>query len=152
MTETATYTDRSALPDPDLHPAFYAGVPLKRALAWLVDVTLVAILCVLILPFTAFTGLFFFPVLMLTVGFLYRWITIANHSATWGMRLFAIEFRDADGQRFSSGTAFAHTAGYTISVVTAPLQLVSMGLMVFTARGQGLSDHLLGTTAVNRAA
>ena len=145
-------TYHTALPDPVSQPEFYAGVPLKRALAWVVDVTIVALTCVLILPFTAFTGIFFFPALMLFVGFLYRWFTIAGRSATWGMRLMAIELRDAEGERFSSGTAFAHTAGYTISVITAPLQLVSMILMVATARGQGLSDIVLGTTAINRPA
>ena len=142
---TATMT----LPDPVTRPAFYQGVPAKRALAWVVDVILVGILCVLILPFTAFTGIFFFPVLMLFVGFFYPWFTIANHSSTWGMRLMAIELRDLSGQRLTSGAAFAHTAGYTFSVVTAPLQLVSMIAMLLTPRGQGLTDMLLGTTAIN---
>ena len=143
-------TYHTALPDPATQPEFYSGVAVKRALAWVVDVTIVALLCLLILPFTAFTGIFFFPALMLFVGFLYRWFTIAGGSATWGMRLMAIELRDADGERFSSGTALAHTAGYTVSVITAPLQLISMILMVATARGQGLTDMVLGTTAINR--
>ncbi len=143
---------QSALPDPDVQPAFYAGVPAKRALAWLVDVTLIAILCLLVLPFTVFTGIFFFPLMMLVVGFLYRWTTIANHSSTWGMRLMAIELRDIDGQRLTSGTALLHTTGYTISVVTAPLQLISIIAMMLTPKGQGLSDMVLGTTAINRPA
>ena len=140
------------LPDPVHDAEFYTGVATKRALAWVVDVTVVAIFCVVILPFTAFTGLFFFPFLMLTVGFLYRWFTIAGRSATWGMRLFNIELREMTGARLSSGNAFLHTLGYTISVVTAPLQLISAAMMAVTPRGQGLSDHLLGTTAINRPA
>ena len=139
------------LPDPIHRPAFYAGVPFKRALAWLVDVIIVAILCVLVLPFTAFTGIFF-PFLMLLIGFFYRWFTIASRSSTWGMRLMAIELRDMRGNRLSSGDAFAHTAGYTASVIMAPAQLISMLLMAVTPKGQGLSDHLLGTTAINRPA
>jgi len=148
---TSTYAPQG-LPDPNRSPAFYSGVPTKRALAWVVDVTLVLILCILILPFTAFTGLFFFPALMLFVGFFYRWFTIAGRSATWGMRLMAIELRDVDGERLTSGAAFAHTAGYTFSVMMAPLQLISMILMLVSSRGQGLSDHVLGTTAINRPA
>ena len=140
------------LPDPIQRPAFYAGVPFKRGLAWVVDVSIVAVMCILILPFTAFTGIFFFPALMLFVGFFYRWFTIAGRSATWGMRLMAIELRDAEGTRLTSNTAFAHTAGYTASVMIAPLQLVSMVLMLVSTRGQGLSDHVLGTTAINRPA
>lgn len=140
------------LPDPVHHAEFYSGVATKRALAWVIDVILVALFSVLILPFTAFTGLFFFPILMLSVGFLYRWFTIAGRSATWGMRLFNIELREMSGNRLSSGTALLHTLGYTVSVVTAPLQLISAAMMALTPRGQGLTDHLLGTTAINRPA
>jgi hypothetical protein len=34
----------------------------------------------------------------------------------------------------------------------APLQLISMILMLVTERGQGLTDVILGTTALNRPA
>ena len=140
------------LPDPERDADFYARVPTKRALAWLADVTLVLIVSVLILPFTAFTGLFFFPVLMMMVGFTYRWFTIAGGSATWGMRLMRIELRDHAGGRLNGLTALLHTAGYTVSVVTFPLQLISAAMMAATPRGQGISDYLLGTTAINRPA
>ncbi len=113
---------------------------------------LIAVICLLILPFTAFTGIFFFPLLMLAVGFAYRVVTIANRSATWGMRLMAIEFRTANGERFGLGLAFAHTMGLSISFAMPLLQVISVVLMLTTARGQGLTDHLLGTVAVNRAA
>ena len=49
-------------------------------MAWVVDALLVLITSVLILPFTAFTGLFFFPLLMLMVGFTYRVATLASGS------------------------------------------------------------------------
>ncbi len=147
---TAPMSLLNGLPDPDHDADFYARVPTKRALAWLVDVTLVLIASLLIVPFTAFTALFFFPVLMLVIGFLYRWFTIAARSATWGMRLMGIELRDLNGDRLNSTTAMLHTLGYTVSVVTAPLQLISIGMMALTPRGQGLSDMLLGTTAINK--
>lgn len=137
------------LPDPDTKPQFYDGVLFKRAAAWVIDVVLVAFLCILIVPFTAFTGLFFFPFLMLIVGFLYRWFTIAGKSSTWGMRMMGIELRDHQGLRLQSGTALVHTAGYTVSVTVAPLQLISMIMMFVTSRKQGLTDHLLGTAAIN---
>jgi uncharacterized RDD family membrane protein YckC len=140
------------LPDPATKPQFYEGILIKRALAWVVDIVLIALLCILILPFTAFLGLFIFPVMMLVVGFVYRWFTIAGKSSTWGMRMMGIELRDADGLRLQSGTALAHTFGYTVSVAIAPLQLVSILLMVVSNRKQGLIDHILGTTALNRPA
>lgn len=147
-----SYAAPQGLPDPVGKPAFYQGVLPKRAIAWVIDVVLIGLLCVMILPFTAFTGLFFFPVLMLVVGFFYRWFTIANRSATWGMRMMAIELRDVRGLRLDSATAFWHTMGYTVSVITAPLQLISMAMMAFTSRGQGLTDHLLGTGMLNKSA
>ncbi|WP_342075487.1 RDD family protein [Yoonia sp. SS1-5] len=145
-------TASSALPDPARNPAIYRGVVLKRALAWVFDMVLIVILCVLILPFTAFLGVFFFPVLMLVIGFIYRWFTIAAGSATWGMQIVGITLRDHRARRLSSETALLHTLGYTVSVAVAPLQLISVLMMVFSSRKQGLTDHLLGTAAINQAA
>lgn len=141
-----------ATPDPQAQPDFYKDVPLKRLLAWGVDAAITLLACVMILPFTAFTGLFFFPLLFLVVGFVYRFVTIANTSATWGMRLFAIELRQADGATMTSGSAFAHTLGYTLSWMVPVFQLISVVMMAATERGQGLSDHVLGTVMVNRRA
>lgn len=146
-----TYT-ASHLPDPDTQPEFYADVPMKRLVAWLFDTVMIVILCVLILPFTAFTGLFFFPVMVLVIGFAYRVVTLTNRSATWGMRLMAIELRSASGERFGLPLAFAHTLGLSVSFAMPLLQVISIVMMLTTARRQGLSDQLLGTVAINRAA
>lgn len=140
------------LPDPHRQPQFYTSVPMKRLLAWVLDTALTFLLCLAILPFTAFTGLFFFVPLMFVVGFAYRVVTLANGSATLGMRFAAIEMRRADGSRFDLGTAVWHTAGYTLSLSIPILQLVSIVLMLTSARAQGLSDHALGTVALNRRA
>ncbi len=140
------------IPDPDTQPEFYADVPAKRLLAWVVDTVLIVLICLLIVPFTAFTGLLFFPFLLLTVGFAYRVVTIARGSATWGMRVVALEFRKVDGQRFDLMMAFWHTLGLTVSFGLPLLQVISIVLMLTTARRQGLSDHVLGTVALNRRA
>ncbi len=140
------------IPDPQTQPDFYADVPTKRLVAWVADTIVVIVICLLILPFTAFTGLFFLPLLFLGVSFVYRVITIARASATWGMRLTAIEFRTAQGTHFDLPMAFMHTLGYSISWAFALLQVCSIVLMLTTPRGQGLSDHVLGTVAVNRRA
>lgn len=140
------------IPDPHAQPDFYADVPTKRLIAWVVDTAVVLLICLLILPFTAFTGLLFFPLLFLTVSFIYRVITIARSSATWGMRLTAIEFRTLHGDLFDLPTAFLHTLGYSVSWMFTILQIISGVLMVTTERGQGLTDHVLGTVALNRRA
>lgn len=140
------------LPDPDYQAEFYADVPLKRGLAWIVDMVLIAILTAVIVPLTAFTALFFLPLLFLAVGFTYRVVSLARASATPGMRLMAIEFRDRTGRRFDVATAFLHTLGYTLTIATLLPQLLSIGLMLTSARGQGLTDLVLGTVAINRPA
>ncbi len=147
MTDTTWH-----IPDPDTQPDFYADVPLKRFLAWLVDSVLTLVFCVLVLPFTAFTGLFFLPFLFLAIGLVYRTATIAKGSATWGMRLFALEFRTASGHRFDGTMAFLHSMGFTFSCAVPLVQLASILLMLTGSRAQGLTDLVLGTVAINRRA
>ena len=141
-----------SLPDPVYQAEFYADVAVKRALAWVVDAILITVITLLILPLTAFTGLFFLPLLFLTVSFVYRTFTLASRSATWGMRLFAIEFRDHRGRPFDLPTAFLHTLGYTVTISTLLPQIVSAALMLTGPRGQGLTDLVLGSVVINRAA
>ena len=138
------------LPDPEREAELYADVPVKRLLAWVVDSLLIAALTLLAIPFTAFTALFYLPALWLAVGLAYRILTLTRASATPGMRLVAIELRTHRGERFGLGEAAAHTALYTLSMSTILPQLVSIGLMLGTPRGQGLPDMLLGTAALNR--
>ena len=140
----------TAFPDPHVQPEFYEGIPSKRLFAWVIDTGLIALICVLILPFTAFTGILFFPLLNLVVGFIYRVITLTNSSATWGMRIMSMEIRDAGDRPLSLTMAFLHTLGYSVSVTMAPLQLISIVLMCTSARAQGLTDMVLGTTPMNR--
>lgn len=146
------YTDTMThLPDPERQADFYDGVTIKRGLAWVVDLVLITLIA---LPVALFTivGLFVIPLVFLTVGFLYRWMTIARGSATPGMRLMAIELRDAYGERLDTGQALLHTLGYYITVSTFILQVISIGFMCTTERGQGLTDMVLGTVALNRRA
>ncbi len=140
------------LPDPERQPEFYSDVPLKRLLAWAVDTITTLAICLVILPFTAFTAVLFFPLLMLTVSFVYRVITLSRKSATWGMRLTSIEFLTADGQPFDTRMAMLHTCGFSVSCVFPILQIISIIMMGTGARGQGLTDLTLGTVVINRRA
>ncbi|WP_424976773.1 RDD family protein [Leisingera sp. S232] len=140
----------TALPDPDYQAEFYASVPTKRLIAWMIDSLLIFALSAGTVVLTAFTGLFIWPLLYLAVGFAYRTVTIANRSATWGMRFAGIELRDSAGQRMDSGMAALHTAGYTLSLALPVLQVISVILMLTSSRGQGLTDHFLGTVMLNR--
>lgn len=140
------------LPDPVRHAEFYADVPMKRGFAWLIDTVLIAVITAVIVPFTVFTALFFLPLLFLTVSLVYRTLSLARSSATPGMRLMAIEFRTHRGEAFDTTTAFLHTLGYTVSIGMVLPQVISVALMLTGPRAQGLSDHVLGTVAINRTA
>lgn len=146
--------DRSSpygpLPDPDLNAEFYADVPAKRLMAWVVDTVITAAITALIVPFTAFTALFFLPLLYLAVAFAYRAVTIARHGATPGMRLMAISLRGPGGGTLSPAEAMLHTALFlTASVMVLP-QVISVVMMLMTARGQSLVDLVLGSVMLNR--
>ena len=127
-------------PTPNCSADFYAGVPTKRLLAWVVDTVadrafwparraLHRLHRAVLLP-AADAG----RGLPLPLGH------DLGGSATWGMRLMAIELRDAQRRAAATRcTAFLHTLGYTVSLGLFPLQLISIGLMLTTPRGQGLT-------------
>ena len=66
------------------------------------------------------------------------------------MRLMAIQLRTADGSRLTASEAFLHTLGYTLSMAFVLVQVVSITLMLTSARAQGLTDHVMGTVMINR--
>ncbi|WP_146345190.1 RDD family protein [Phaeobacter marinintestinus] len=142
----------SLLPDPFQQPQFYDSVPTKRLIAWIADTVIILALALLTVLMTAFVGLFIWPFLYLAIGFAYRVVTIANGSATLGMRFAGIELRDAHGAPLDMGQAIAHTAGYTISISLPVIQVVSVAMMLTGSRGQGLTDAFLGTVMLNRRA
>lgn len=140
------------LPDPDLRPDFYAGTVSKRLAAWVIDLILVALLTTVAVVLSAFLALFILPLLWLVMDASYRTITLANRSATLGQRLMGIEFRDRNGRRFDLAHAGLHTLGYLVSMSFVLPQVISVVLMLTGARGQSLTDIVLGSAAINRPA
>lgn len=145
-------TRPNGLPDPEFHSAFYEDVTKKRFGAWIVDTLIIGIMTGLVLIFTAFLTVFIAPIIFLLIGFFYRTVSIANNSATPGMRLMGIELRNSDGNRLDGSMAVLHTLGFTISVGMFLIQLVSIGVMMTNDRGKGLTDMVLGTAMINSAA
>lgn len=140
------------LPDPDTQPEFYTGVPSKRLVAFFIDSIIIVVLCVLALPFTAFLGLFFFPLMYMVIGFAYRTVMLARNSATLGMLAMSIEVRDGQGRTLDLPMAVMHTGAYSALVISVFFQIGSIVLMLSTPRAQGLHDYVLGTAVINRAA
>ncbi|MDQ2089110.1 RDD family protein [Marimonas arenosa] len=145
-------TQRWHLPDPHSQPEFYADVPLKRFLAFLFDTVLLLIVALLLALLTFGLAVLLLVPTWWLLNFAYRAITLANGSATWGMRLVAIEFRTADGRRFDQHEAFLHTLGFMLSFTFFPVQVISMILMATSPRAQGLTDRIMGCVAINRRA
>lgn len=141
-----------SLPDPDDRPEFYSHVAKKRLMAWGLDIIAITLLTLLLVILTAGIGFFFWPFLYLIVDFIYRIWSLASRSATPGMRVMAIEFRERDGQRLDGGTALLHTIGYYVSWGFPLIQMVSVGFIAMSARRQSLTDMIFGTAAINRPA
>lgn len=153
MQAMAFFGPLDGLPDPDKDPQFYAGVRTRRLVAWFIDVLIVLALGVpLALLFGVVTlgaGFAIFPLVLAGVGFAYRVLTLANGSATLGMRLVGIELRRHDGSRFDLATAAVHTALYLVAMGMVLVQMASVASMLGTRYGQGLPDLMLRTTAIN---
>lgn len=140
----------SLLPDPVYQAEFYSDVAKKRLVAWFIDTAVILLICLIILPFTAFVALFLFPALFLVVGFAYRTLSLTSRSATWGMRMMAVELRTHSGDRFGFAEALIHTLGYSLSMAFVLPQVISVVLMAASPRGQSLTDLVLGSAAINR--
>ena len=140
------------LPDTIAQAAFYETVPTNRLFVWILDAAIILGICLVVLRFTGFLGIFFWSLMWLVVGFAYRTITIANRSATWGMRLVSIELLNRTGARLDLTKAIFHTLGYIISIGIFLLQAVSIVLICASMRGQSLIDHVLGAVMLNKQA
>ena len=138
------------LPAPETHPEFYESVASKRLIAWIIDLAVIIIVGAILTPLTAFTALFFFPAFVMIVGFVYRVMTLASGSATWGMRLMAIELRQGDGSKLELTSAFLHTLGLYISFTFPLIQLASCVMMATQRSGKGVTDMILGTVMLNK--
>ena len=147
------YTEStSGLPDPVHDSQFYQSVPTKRFFAWLFDTCIILGLAFVMAILSIGTFFFIFAFVLLVTGFLYRWATLASGSATWGMRLLAVEIRNKDGNRLTAGEAFLHTLGYHLVWIIPFGIIISCIMMLVTDHKRGLHDLFLGTGGINRPA
>ena len=145
------------VPDPDRDPQFYQGVPLRRLVAFAVDIVIVLFLLLgLVFVGGALSlGAIFFagPLVMVMfsiTGFLYRWIMLAQRSATVGMMLTGIEVRDGKGDPMNNVTAFIHTAGFYATFFFLPLLFIGWFLMFSSPHRRAMHDLILGSVVINR--
>ena len=141
--------DLSGLPDPRLDTQFYRGVALKRLLAWAIDAFIILSISFGVVMLTFGIAAFFWFFVTLLISFSYRSIMISRSSATLGMRALGIELRNSNGDKLDGSQAIWHVVLYLFMLSFFVFGLISMVMMVMTARGQGLHDVFLGTTAIN---
>ncbi len=141
-----------SLPDPQLQPEFYADVPLKRCLAWAIDLAVVLVLLLAGLVLTLFTGLFFMPLLFFAISVGYRTVMLARYGATLGMMLTALDWRGLDGRAPDPTTALAYSALHAGIWAFLPLQIVSIVMILISPHRQGLHDRILSVTILNKRA
>jgi len=72
-------------------------------------------------------------------------------SATFGMRIMAIELRHDSGHRLDFITLVFHTVGLYVSYAFVLVQLLSIGMMVMREDRKSLTDMAIGTVMANRA-
>ncbi len=142
----------SNLPDPRLDAQFYAGVPVKRLFAWMLDAVIIFVLCAIVVILTVGLGALIFPLLAFAANLAYRVGCLYVWSATLGMRMMGIEIRNKDGDRVDQSEAFFHSGLYILITLTGFGVPATAIAMLINDRGQGLHDMVLGTTAINRPA
>jgi len=138
----------------------FAGVAGRRFLAWAIDSIAIFAVTGLVVILTGFLAVFVLGFVWLGIGFLYRWVGLSRHSATWGMRLVGLTLVNRHESRGNTvamtvverNTAFVHTLVYTVSMAFVLPQLLSIGLILLTREHRSLSDILLGTASVNQDA
>ena len=138
------------IPYPHSHPKFFESVTTKRFFAWLIDSIIVLGILIITSPFTFFVSLFLFPFFYAAIDFVYRTATLTMGSATFGMRLMAVELRHESGHRLDFVTSLFHTIGLYVSYAFVLVQIASIGMMVTRDDRKGLTDLVVGTVMVNR--
>ena len=144
-----TAYDLSGLPDPVLDRQFYAGVVFKRFLAWIIDSVIILLLTAGLVIVSLGAAAFIFPLALLGINLGYRILTLSRYSATIGMMVTGIEIRNSLGDKLTPTEAAWHTGLFTIITISFFALFVSIFMMLANARGQGLHDYFLGTTAIN---
>ena len=139
------------IPYPHSHPEFYESVTTKRFFGWLIDSAIVLAILIITSPFKFFVSLFLFPFFYAAIDFIYRTATLSIGSATFGMRIMAIELRHESSHRLDFITSVFHTIGLYVSYAFVLVQLLSIGMMVMCEDRKSLTDMVIGTVMVNRA-
>lgn len=148
--------DHGGLPHPQHDARFYAGVPARRAVAFVIDTVAALLLGIAAMLAVGIAtlgfGFLFGGLVMVLTGLLYRAASLVRWSATPGMLLTGIELRRHDGEVFAPGDAVTHTLLFALCLASGIVQLISVVCMLAMPLGRGIPDLILGSAAINRPA
>lgn len=154
MSNTAPFQPAASWLD---QPRAYSGVRTRRMIAFLVDYSIVLLLCIpaffvvgLLGIVTFGLGWMLYAILFPLVALPYVSFTLGGRAqATPGMRLFDLRLERLDGERVDVGMGAAHSILFWVAVTLTSGFIVLLAL--FTPRKQLLQDLLLGTVVVRRS-
>ncbi len=140
--------------DPLIRPEIYVGVVVRRVVAYLVDIIIIALATLLAMATFAVLGVLSFGVLSPALAVVLPLIPLTYHtaliggpaSATLGMQIFGLEVRRIDGGRPGYLQAALLTIVFYVTAgVTGWLVLL---VALFNGRARTLHDYLCGTLVV----
>ncbi|WP_019995634.1 RDD family protein [Aureimonas ureilytica] len=154
MSNATSYNPASSWLD---EPRAYSGVRTRRSLAFLVDYSIVLLLCIpmgfligVLGILTLGLGWMLYAIIFPLVALPYVTFTLGGSSqATPGMRLFDLRLERLDGRRVDPALGAAHSILFWAAGVLTSGFIVLLAL--FTPRKQLLQDLLLGTVVVRRS-
>jgi uncharacterized RDD family membrane protein YckC len=142
------------LPHPVHDARFYAGVGVRRLLAFGIDFVLIVAVGVVAAGLfgvaTLGAGFLLVAPVLAATGVAYRIASIARWSATPGMVALGVELRRRDGERFGPAEAVAHTLLFTAMFWLVVPQVLSVAAMATLPAGRGLHDVALGSAVIHR--
>jgi len=142
-------------PLPTAAPQLYSGIVVRRCIAYLIDVLIIAALGLCLGFALSIVGILSFGLLsplavivMALWPLLYHSFFLATRSATPGMRCFGLELRDWSGKQVEPLQAVLVVLLFYVSVsLTAWLVLL---VVLLNDRGRALHDILANTLMVRR--
>ncbi len=149
------FSDTFNAPD---YPELYEGVVSRRIFAFLIDVTVVALLSSAVFMVTLVLGIFTFGLAWLALGLVFPGVALlytgfglsGPQSATFGMRVMDLKVITWSGRKLDFLLAVFHAIGFYVSIVA--LTPFVLAIALFEPRGRLLHDLLLGTVIVDRQA
>ncbi len=147
------------IPDPEIDPQFYDGVPMRRLIAFILDSLVIFGLWIVVVfigailtavTFGLATPVYF--VMLAGTGLFYRWLMLSQRSATLGMMAVGIEVRDQTGEKCDRSTSFLHPLAFLFTLYFLPLAIIGWILMASSPEKRAMHDLMLKTVVINKPA